>query len=143
MNVTNYGRKSRNALQPSKTDFHVTSSSRYIRRYLNDLQNVNSIHDDRKDFISSIDEAFVKKTWPKNSAVSTRAVKILNQNEIDRQMQHISDLAGRVSIPLVNLDNDDIIKQKNFEVRFFRDRPSVAYNKNQENIEKSSHLQNS
>ena len=71
-NVKNYGQTH----LPVKSDFNMTSSSRFIRRY--------SIDDDRKNFISAIDEALVKKTWPKNSAVSTRPVKILNQNEIDR-----------------------------------------------------------
>lgn len=96
-----------------------------------------------KPFINNVESAEMTKCIPKNCSSNLNIFKHRSVNDqqemLQKTFERIEELGGRKEIKKVNLDQDNTIQTKGFQVKYMGDRPSV--NKIKHSIETTKNFE--
>lgn len=88
---------------------------------------------ENEQFVNSVEWAELTKIKPKSCAASVKRLKLQpisqQQEYLVKALRLIETLGGRTEIQLMNLDEDTLISQRNMDVKYMGDRPSIARKK--------------
>ena len=95
-----------------------------------DIEDV-SLFKERLQFVNCIEFAEVAKIKPKSCSASTKRLKLKPVNEqqeyLIKALQLIETVGGRTEIQKVSADEDNLISQRNMDIKYIGDRPSIGY----------------